>query len=135
MVYKDSQEKTGHRDRLESPDLPDCQAWMEDLDCQDQSECLDLPDCRVEMDFKEKKENEDSMEKKEIKAHKVKKEAKVLQVILVGTGYQDQLECPVLPDCQVGTDFLVKKENVESLEKREKREIQGHMVKWEPKVL
>ena len=76
MVYKESQEETVYRDRLECPDLPDCQ---------------------VEMDFPVKKENEESLVKRGIQAHKDKKEAKVLQVLQAGMGY---LVYKDLKDCQ-----------------------------------
>ena len=78
-MNKESQEETVYRDRLECPDLPDCQA---------------------EMDFLGKKENEESLEKKEIQVRKDKKEAKVLQVILVGMGYLVYLVSKDLKDYQ-----------------------------------
>ena len=104
MVYKESQEETVYRDRLECPDLPDCQ---------------------VEMDFPVKKENEESLVKRGIQARKVKKEAKVLQVLQVGMGYlvyKDPKDCQdkkarkefkeeqVFKECKAAVDKKVSKD-------------------------
>ena len=53
-------------------------------------------------------------------------------MILVGTGYLDQLECPDHPDCQVVMDFPDKRESEEPLEKRG---ILAHKVNKEAKAL
>ena len=77
------------------------------------------------------KVNEDILVRKEIpeKVDNLVQEAKreilemVYRELQEETVYQDQSECPDLPDCQVVMDFQDKKENKDSLEKKE---IQAH---------